>query len=120
MHINNTKAAAVNGHWENPGAPFYDALITEPNWQELIQEAYIVVPDAVMTQATKYTNSDVKYPHHVIVDGELVLHIEGVHAAYSRMRQMHIFDGAAEAHIERHFKELGLFDHSNMSGLVEE
>ena len=120
MRINNTKAAAVNGKWENPGAPFYDALIGEANWRELVQEAYLVVPDEGMTQETKYTHSDVKYPHHAIVDGELVLHIEGVHAAYSRMRQMHIFEGDAEAHIERHFKELGLFDHSNMSGLVGE
>ena len=119
MRINNSKEAATNGKWANPGASFYDALIAEPNWEELIQEAYIVTPDIDEDKGRTYSASEVHYPHHAISGGELVLHIEGVHAAYSRMRQMHIFEGAAAAHIERHFKELGIFDHSNMSEEVE-
>jgi len=111
--INNSKEASVTGQWSNPGAGLFDKLLVEPNYKALIREAYIRVPGEVTTEST-YSGSGVGYPHHVIRNGKLVLHRRGVVAAYSRMKQQGIFTGPAAAHIERHYRELGLYEDSTM------
>lgn len=49
-----------------------------------------------------------KYPHHVIKDGKLVVSISGVQAAFQRASQQGIVEGDVKAHLLRHYRELGL------------
>ena len=103
IKINNTKEAAVNGKWENPRRKLFNPINEASNRKALLKEAYLIYDDsedAVM--------SDCKYPHHVVRDGELVLHIRGLQAAFSRAEQQGIVSGNIKAHLLRHYKELGL------------
>ena len=54
------------------------------------------------------TMSDHKYPHHVIKNGELVIHKDGLEAAFQRASQQGIVNGGIKAHLLRHYRELGL------------
>lgn len=103
IKVNNTKEAAVNGKWENPRRKLFNPINEASNRKALLKEAYLIYDDsedAVM--------SDCKYPHHVIRNGELVLHIRGLQAAFSRAEQQGIVSGNIKAHLLRHYKELGL------------
>lgn len=103
IKINNTKEAAVDGKWENPRRKLFNPINEASNRKALLKEAYLIYDDsenAVM--------SDCKYPHHVIRNGELVLHIRGLQAAFSRAAQQGIVSGNIKAHLLRHYKELGL------------
>lgn len=116
--IDNTEESSVTGQWSNPGAPLYDRLLAEPNYKALIKEAYLIAPVAKIQKdvkdPTSFSASGVGYPHHVIRDGKLVVHRRGLIASYSRAQQQGIFDGEVEAHLIKHYKELGLYKESTM------
>lgn len=132
VEIDNSKDAAVDGKWKDPGASLYNQLLNaswvpegnSPNMDECIfpyhylEEAYLIAPINKIKYGpygmTPFSRSGCKYPHHVIRDGKLVVHIQGLKAAYARAKQMGIFSGEVKEHLERHYKELGLYEGSKM------
>lgn len=135
LKINNSKKAAIKtGTWSNTGADFYDKLMNafycEGNvptgkelekkikegkylqWFDFLKEAYLVAPvDKIKNSPygrTPFSKSECKYPHHVIRNGELVVSIPGLKAAYMRACQMNILKGSVKDHLEKHIKELGI------------
>lgn len=145
IKINNSAEAAVDGKWSNPGASLYDKLMDGfyseggnlptdakelkdavksgkyTQWHDLLKEAYLVAPVTNIKNSpygrTPYSRSGCKYPHHVIRNGELVVSISGVKAAYSRACQMGIVKGDVKTHLEKHLNELGIKYHEE-SGSV--
>ena len=110
MKIINSKESAINSKWSNPGAKFYDRLSSS---QEALHEAYLVVGDA--GKDVPFARSGCKYPHHSINgNGDLVLNVSGVKAAYQRAKQMGIFKGDIKSHLMRHYKELDIYKDSQM------
>lgn len=143
LKINNSKDHAVsNGKWKDPGAKLYDQLLNAfycdgdiptdtkelekkikdgkyLQWNDFLKEAYLVAPIKGIKNSpygvTPYSRSECKYPHHVIKNGELVVSISGLKAAYNRAKQMGVFSGDVKAHLERHYKELGIYEDSTMA-----
>ena len=106
MKINNSKDAAVmSGSWSNPGRKLYSVLGKKSNAMTLYKEAYLVVDEASVDSAP---SEALRYPHHVVRNGELVVSAPGVQAAFQRARQQNIATGEVLAHIRKHYKELGL------------
>lgn len=102
IDIANTKDASVSGNWSNPRRKLFVPIVDAKNSDQLFNEAYLI-HDA--DSPTLYTS---KYPHHVIEDGKLVIHIDGLQAAFSRASQNGIVHGKIKEHLMRHYKELGL------------
>ena len=134
IEIDNTKEASVNGKWKDPGAALYvqllNAMYMAPDNEsdvndprnkytpDYLNEAYLIAPINKIKYGpygmTPFSRSGCKYPHHVIRKGKLVVHIQGLKAAYARAKQMGIFSGEVKEHLERHYKELGLYEGSKM------
>ena len=132
IEIDSSKESSVDGKWKDPGAALYDQLLhaswvpegNSPNMDECIfphhylEEAYLIAPIDKIKYGpygtTPFSRSGCKYPHHVIRNGKLVVHIQGLKAAYARAKQMGIFSGKVKEHLERHYKELGLYEGSKM------
>ena len=105
IKINNDKEAAVEGSsWSNPGAKLYDPLLNASNTEALVNEAYLIVQDGYQDAPSEH----LKYPHHEVRNGELVLNVRGVEAAFQRASQEGIVEGKVKAHLLRHYRELGL------------
>ena len=106
ISINNSKESATNknGAWSNPGRKLYSKLLKASNSKALVDEAYLIVEDGY--EDTPSTS--LKYPHHSIVNGELVVNVQGLQTAFSRASQQHIVSGKVKAHLLRHYRELGL------------
>jgi ribosomal protein S18 acetylase RimI-like enzyme len=144
LKINNSKDASVkSGKWKDPGAKLYDQLMNAcyyeggvpedaneldelvkrdgyKTWDTFLKEAYLKAPINKIKNngpygITPYSQSGCKYPHHIIRNGELVVHESGLKAAYSRAKQMGIFTGEVKEHLEKHYKELGLYEGSTMA-----
>lgn len=105
IKIDNTKEAAVDGKWTNPRQKLLAPILKASNKTALLNEAYLFWEDK---GEEGITLSDVSYPHHVVKDGKLVLHIRGVQAAFARLAQQGKVEGKAKAHLLRHYRELGL------------
>lgn len=104
IQIDNSKEKSVSGVWKNPRRKLFVPISNASNSKELLKEAYLVNDGS-------YENPEIskmKYPHHVIKDGILVIHKDGLEAAFKRAKQQGIFEGNIKNHIERHYKELGL------------
>lgn len=104
IQIDNSKEKSVSGVWKNPRRKLFVPISNASNSKELLKEAYLVNDGS-------YENPEIskmKYPHHVIKDGVLVIHEDGLKAAFKRAKQQGIFEGNIKNHIERHYKELGL------------
>lgn len=134
LKINNSKNASIkSGKWRDPGAKLYDQLSSavyiasnicndprNKSSEDILKEAYLVAPVNNIKHGvhgenlTPYSKSGFKYPHHVIKDKELVVHEIGLKAAYARAKQMGVFRGEIKEHLERHYKQLGLYEGSTM------
>lgn len=118
--IDNKKESSVGGQWSNPGASLYDKIMDSSNWQSLLKETYLVAPVSKVKNTeedrTSFSASDMGYPHHVIRGGKLVIHRTGLRASYSRAAQQGIVSGEVEAHLIRHYKEMGWYKESTISG----
>lgn len=134
IEIDNTKEASVNGKWKDPGAALYvqllNAMYMAPDNEsdvndprnkytpDYLEETYLIAPINKIKYGpygmTPFSRSGCKYPHHVIRKGKLVVHVQGLKAAYARAKQMGIFSGEVKEHLERHYKELGLYEGSKM------
>ncbi len=105
IQIDNKKESAINGQsWENPGKALYEPIMEASNEESLVKEAYLVVEDGWKDAPSEH----LKYPHHEVKDGKLVLNVAGVKAAFARASQQGIVDGDVKKHLERHYRELGL------------
>lgn len=104
IKIDNTKEAAAHGAWSNPRRKLFVPISKASNVAALVREAYLINDGS----DTEPEISKLKYPHHIIRDGKLVIHVDGLQAAFQRAKQQDIFRGAVKAHIARHYKELGL------------
>ena len=104
IKIDNTKEAAAHGAWSNPRRKLFVPISKASNVAALVREAYLINDGS----DTEPEISKLKYPHHIIRDGKLVIHVDGLQAAFQRAKQQGIFSGAVKAHIARHYKELGL------------
>ena len=104
IKIDNTKEAAAHGAWSNPRRKLFVPISKASNAAALVREAYLINDGS----DTEPKISKLKYPHHVVRDGKLVVHVDGLQAAFQRAKQQDIFRGAVKAHIARHYKELGL------------
>lgn len=134
IEIDNAKEASVDGKWKDPGAALYvqllNAMYMAPDNEsdlndprnkytpDYLKETYLIAPINKIKYGpygmTPFSRSGCKYPHHVIQNGKLVIHIQGLKAAYARAKQMGIFSGKVKEHLERHYKELGLYEGSKM------
>jgi len=103
IEIDNTKDSATDGEWSNPGKKLYEPILEASNKISLINEAYLIHEDGYEDSPSE----KLKYPHHVIKDNTLILHISGVQAAFSRAKQQGL-TGEPINHIKRHYEELGL------------
>lgn len=103
IEIDNSKDSSVSGKWENPESELYEPILEASNKTELINEAYLIHEEGYDDSPS----TKLKYPHHVIKDGKLVVHFIGVQAAYARAKQQGL-TGEPINHIERHYKELEL------------
>ena len=119
MKMDNSKDSSVSGIWSNPGASLYNSILQENNYSALLKEAYLIAPVGRIKNTeenkTSFSASGMGYPHHVIRNGELVIHRAGLRAAYSRATQQGIVRGEVEAHLIRHYKELEWYEESNIS-----
>ena len=133
LEIDNSKESAVQGKWKNPGASFYNQLLNagwvpegnSPDMDKCIfphqylEEAYLIAPINKIKYGpygmTPFSRSGCKYPHHTIKGNKLVVHIDGLKAAYSRAKQIGEFKGKVKEHLEKHYKELGLYEDSTMN-----
>ena len=105
IEISNSEETAVNGKWTNPRQKLLAPILKASNKTELLNEAYLFWENK---GEEEITISDVSYPHHIIKDGKLVLHIKGVQSAFARLAQQGKDEGEAKAHLIRHYKTLGL------------
>lgn len=105
IEIYNDKEFAISGKWTNPRQKLLAPILRASNKTELLNEAYLFWEDR---KEKDITLSDVSYPHHIIKDGRLVLHIQGVQSAFARLSQQDKDEGEARAHLIRHYKTLGL------------
>ena len=117
---NSAKDASKDSKWSNPGASLYDKIMESPNWKALLKEAYLIGDiNKIKKNETSYSASGCKYPHHKIVGDKLVVSEAGIKAAYSRAKQMGIFNGKVKSHIIKHYRELGLLKDSNINEASE-
>lgn len=142
LEIDNSKKSSIaSGGWSDPGAKLYDQLLQSyyyvggiptdgrsmdraikegkyKQWYDFLEEAYLIAPIKDIKNSpygvTPYTRSGCKYPHHVIKNGKLVVSIPGIKAAYARAKQAGIFKGNVKEHLERHYKEMGIYQGSTM------
>lgn len=105
IKIDNSKDSSIDSNsWENPGKKLYGPIMEASNSKELLDEAYLVVENGYEDAPSEH----LKYPHHEVVDGKLVVNVAGLKAAFSRASQMGIDKGSVKEHLERHYRELGL------------
>lgn len=104
ININNDSKSCVKGAWTDPRQKLLNPIIKASNKDELLKEAYLQHDNS-----EKISLSHVHYPHHVIKDGKLVLHLKGLQSAFSRASVQNILgDVEVRRHLIRHYKELGL------------
>ena len=104
ISIDNSKESATSGEWSNPGQKLFKPITEASNAKSLLKEAYLIGDFS----DNDYEITKFKYPHHVIRDGKLVVHKDGLQAAFSRAAQQGIVKGDVKSHLLKHYHELGL------------
>ena len=102
--IDNSKESATSGEWSNPGQKLFKPITEASNAKSLLKEAYLICDFS----DNDYEITKFKYPHHVIRDGKLVVHKDGLQSAFSRAAQQGIVKGDVKSHLLKHYHELGL------------
>ena len=74
IKIDNTKEAAAHGAWSNPRRKLFAPISKASNAAALVREAYLINDGS----DTEPKISKLKYPHHVVRDGKLVIHVDGL------------------------------------------
>lgn len=116
IKIDNSKDSSVSGNWNNPRRKLFVPIEKAKNSVSLLKEAYLI-------NEGDYSHPEIsklKYPHHVIRNGKLVVHQNGLQAAFKRAKQQGIFNGKVKNHILKHYKELGLSQENFATFGIEE
>ena len=104
ISIDNSKEAATSGEWSNPGQKLFRPITEASNAKSLLKEAYLIGDFS----DNEYEITKFKYPHHVVRDGKLIVHKDGLQSAFSRAAQQGIVKGDVKSHLLKHYHELGL------------
>lgn len=104
ISIDNSKEAATSGEWSNPGQKLFKPITEASNAKSLLKEAYLIGDFS----DNEYEITKFKYPHHVVRDGKLIVHKDGLQSAFSRAAQQGIVKGDVKSHLLKHYRELGL------------
>jgi uridine kinase len=90
----------------------YKTIANAENRNELGQEAYLVFPADAFKLWPRASGADrCKYVHHIIEDNEnMILSVAGLKKAAMMAKRDGTYAGKVKEHIERHLKEVGLFD----------
>ena len=104
ISIDNSKEAATSGEWSNPGQKLFRPITEASNAKSLLKEAYLIGDFS----DNEYEITKFKYPHHVVRDGKLIVHKDGLQSAFSRAAQQGIVKGDVKSHLLKHYRELGL------------
>ncbi|MEG2987747.1 MAG: hypothetical protein RR809_09330, partial [Lachnospiraceae bacterium] len=104
IKINNAKESTTSGKWTNPRLKLLQPIKNASNRIELLNEAYLISENT----AQDTTLADNSYPHHIIRNGELILHKDGLEAAFARASQQNIVEGKVKSHLLKHYEEMGL------------
>lgn len=102
--IDNSKKSATSGEWSNPGQKLFKPITEASNAKSLLKEAYLIGDFS----DNEYEITKFKYPHHVVRDGKLIVHKDGLQSAFSRAAQQGIVKGDVKSHLLKHYRELGL------------
>lgn len=102
--IDNSKESATSGEWSNPGQKLFKPITEASNAKSLLKEAYLIGDFS----DNEYEITKFKYPHHVVRDGKLIVHKDGLQSAFSRAAQQGIVKGDVKSHLLKHYRELGL------------
>lgn len=119
---NGPEKAVTGGKWSRErGKELYGAIANETNRDELGREGFLIFPDDAFKLWPRASGLNrCKYPHHQVRNGELVVSIPGLRAAYARAKQQKVYSGELKAHLDRHFIELGLAHRSGDELIVED
>lgn len=123
MKIDNGPEKAVSsGKWSRErGKELYGAIANETDRDELGREGFLIFPDDAFKLWPRASGlSRCKYPHHQVRDGELVVSVPGLRAAYARAKQQKVYAGELKAHLDRHLVELGLAHQSGDEIVMED
>ena len=104
ISIDNSKEAATSGEWSNPGQKLFRPITEASNAKSLLKEAYLIGDFS----DNEYEITKFKYPHHVVRDGKLIVHKDGLQSAFSRAAQQGVVKGDVKSHLLKHYRELGL------------
>jgi hypothetical protein len=74
IEIDNSKENIIKTNWINPSSKLYKPIVKAFNKDLLIDEAYLVREQ----NWEENLSSKLKYPHHIIRNGKLVLHVKGL------------------------------------------
>jgi hypothetical protein len=106
IEIDNSKDAAdMTGSWGSVNkSKLRKQLTSASNAETLVKEAYLIVEDGWEDAPSEH----LKYPHHVIKNGVLVVSKDGVQTALSFLMRNDPENQDALNHLKRHYNELGL------------
>lgn len=102
---NSVDAASLTKAWGDVDKiSLRDKIMEAPNATELVKEAYLIVEDNWKDAPSEA----LKYPHHEIRDGKLIVSKDGVETALSFLMRTDPENTEAKNHLRRHYKELDL------------
>jgi len=105
IEIDNSADSADNTPWGQVDLEnLRKRIMRARNYKTLVKEAYLVVEDGYETAPSQH----LKYPHHVIKNGKLVVSKTGVRAAKIRLMQNDPHNESALRHLRKHERELGM------------
>ena len=104
IEIKNEIDFAVSGSWRNPRGKLFNPIIVASNFSELFDEAYLL-----NNSTDRNSNiSEHMYPHHVIKDGKMVIHKDGLNFAFKRAILHEDINDDVIEHLKKHYIQLGL------------
>ena len=106
IDIDNSKASAImNGSWNPDKGSLFKTCKDASNAKACFNEMYLETE--LPSNMDDVIESDVKYPHHEINSGKMVVSEAGLHAAASRGAANGLSE-SGRAHLKKHYNELGL------------
>jgi len=79
-------------------------ILKASNYKSLVKEVYLIVEDGWEDAPSEH----LKYPHHMISGGSLVVSKDGIETALSFLNNHDPDNTSAKSHLKKHYKELGL------------
>ena len=104
IHIDNSEDSAISGKWTNPRRKLFNPIINANNSAELLKEAYLVADFS----EDEYQMAKFDCPHHIIMDGNMFIHKDGLQMALKKAMKQGMMSGEVKEHLVKHYKELGM------------